>query len=163
MASTESNGFHWNECTEGPLKIRKNTGKVMFCFWDIEFFIFWNIQPTFKILTSWWVLTHELKYIFEYIFAITNQLVMKIGQLVDLVMGNIFRKYFAWFGELGSKSRPFLIYHNQKPINMSLRFLNFLQLCNEAIKNRKHDLLKINRLIALQLLLFNQNHEKAWN
>ena len=30
-------------------------------------------------------------------------------ELIDGTMGNIFRKYFEWFGGLGLKSGPFLI------------------------------------------------------
>ena len=37
----------------------------------------------------------RVKVNFEYIFSISNHLVMKIGQLIDLVKGNIFRKDFA--------------------------------------------------------------------
>ena len=35
---------------------------------------------------------------------------MKIGLLIDLDVDNIFRKYLALLGGLGSKMRPFLIY-----------------------------------------------------
>ena len=37
---------------------------------------------------------------------IVNQLKGKLGLLIDIIMGNIFRKYFAWFWDLGSKLRP---------------------------------------------------------
>ena len=33
---------------------------------------------------------------------------MKLAQLIDINMNNIFRKYFAWFGKLYPKSGPFI-------------------------------------------------------
>ena len=35
---------------------------------------------------------------------------MKRRQIIDIAMGNIFRKYFKLFGGLGHSPRPFLIY-----------------------------------------------------
>ena len=35
------------------------------------------------------------------IFRILNCLVMKHGKRIDIVIDNIFRKYFTWFGGLG--------------------------------------------------------------
>ena len=35
---------------------------------------------------------------------IVNHLVMKLGQIIDIVMGNISRLYCLWFGGLGSWS-----------------------------------------------------------
>ena len=45
----------------------------------------------------------------QYIFCIRNRSVIKLGWLVYVVMGNIFRKYFGWLGGLGPSSRPFSI------------------------------------------------------
>ena len=39
-----------------------------------------------------------------------NHLGMKLGQLVDIVMRNIFREYFPLSGVLGPKARYFLSY-----------------------------------------------------
>ena len=62
-------------------------------------------------MTLWRVLAY--KYIFEYIFSVT-----KLAQVIDTVMSDVFQKDFAWFGGLGPKSKPFLIYQpttiNQK-------------------------------------------------
>ena len=74
---------------------------------------------------------------------------MKLGKLVtDIVMDNVFRKYFASFGGLGSKSGPFLVYQpttiNQKPFMICFWFFILLKVCSEAIKKIKN-LLKINR------------------
>ena len=45
---------------------------------------------------------------------------MKLNQLIEIVMGNIFTQTFAWFRGLGFKSRPFIFYQfaaiNQKPV-----------------------------------------------
>ena len=77
-----------------------------------------------------------------------SSLVMKLGQAINLVKSNIFRKDSTWFGELGPKSKPYLIYQStaisQKPFMMSLWFFNLLTGCNEAIKTSYHP--KINRL-----------------
>ena len=47
---------------------------------------------------------------FFYIFWIVSYLVMKLAELIDVVTGSIFKKYFAWFGGLGVTSGRFLIY-----------------------------------------------------
>ena len=52
-------------------------------------------------------------------FLIVNHFVMKLGQSIDLVMGNTFRKYFAWFGGSGTKSIHSSIYQ-PTPINQKL-------------------------------------------
>ena len=58
-------------------------------------------------------------------FSILNYLVLKFGQLLDIAMCEYFnKKSFSWFGELGSKSRLFLIYQptptNQRQIMMNM-------------------------------------------
>ena len=52
---------------------------------------------------------------------------MKLGQLVDIVMGNIFRKSWERMLGLGASSRPYSIYHpkNQFFNNQVLKFLVF--------------------------------------
>ena len=49
---------------------------------------------------------------------------IKLGQLIDTVMGNIFWKNLVWFGKLDSRSRTVLIYRPttiiRKPITMKL-------------------------------------------
>ena len=60
---------------------------------------------------------------------------MRLGQLIDKAILKSFRKYFAWFGGLGTKSRFFLIYQptalNQKPTMMSI----LLKVCTETVQN----------------------------
>ena len=62
---------------------------------------------------------------------------MKLGQLMDIAIGDIFRKYFAWFKGLGYKSRSFLIYQpiaiNPEAIMMNFWFLVLVKVCTEAI------------------------------
>ena len=71
---------------------------------------------------------------------------MNIGQLIDIVKVNIFRKYFALFEGLGSRSKCFLncqpTTNNKEPITMSLRFLSLLKDCTEEMNNMKHHLMK---------------------
>ena len=78
---------------------------------------------------------------------------MIFGQLLDIVTGNVVKKYFAWFRILRSKSRSSLLYQHtiitQKPIKVTLRFFTILKMCTESIKYSKYHLLKINRIILL--------------
>ena len=70
-------------------------------------------------VSTWWVFANKLRRLSD------------DGNLSseDIVMGIIFRKYFAGLGELGSKPTFFLIYQfnamNQKPIMMSYGFSLF--------------------------------------
>ena len=63
---------------------------------------------------------------FEKKLWIVNYAIMKLVQLKNVDMGNIFKKILVWFGRPDTKSRHFLIYQptamNQKPIMMSLWF-----------------------------------------
>ena len=43
-------------------------------------------------------------------FWIVNQLVIKCGQLIDIVMVNFCNENFEWLRDLGPRFRPFLIY-----------------------------------------------------
>lgn len=81
--------------------------KVMFCYWNIHFFIFPIISSVSKVAASWWVFKYEIEYIFEYMFCMTKCLDLKLGELIDIVMVNIFSKTFVWFKGLGPKFRSF--------------------------------------------------------
>ena len=65
---------------------------------------------------------------------------------IGIVMGYVFRKYFAWFEGLGCISRPFLIFPptriNKKQIIISFRFFTLFKECTSAIKNTEYHLLK---------------------
>ena len=69
---------------------------------------------------------------------------MEVGLLIDIVVGNIFRKNVSLIGGLGPKSRHFLIYQpiaiNLEPIMMTLWFFMLLKMCTEMTKNSKHQL-----------------------
>lgn len=104
-------------------------GTILFILWKshvplLRYPIFYNSNHfiNFKIITPRWLLTLEVEYNFD-IFWIIYHLVMKLAQLIDLVMGNIIRKKFARFLELGPKSRPFLI-HQPNTINHHLQSKN---------------------------------------
>ena len=52
----------------------------------------WLTIPWFiKSVTSRWVIVHEIRSIFEYIFWITNHEVAKLGQLIDISKYNNFQ------------------------------------------------------------------------
>ena len=89
-------------------------GKLMLCSRDIQCFVSLIIPSTVKFLTPWRVFAHERGYILQLIFCIVNHKLMKLGQLVDIAMGNIFRKWFEWLFGLGPYSRPFSIYQIEK-------------------------------------------------
>ena len=90
---------------------------------------------------------------------------------IGIVMGYVFRKYFAWFEGLGCISRPFLIFPptriNKKQIIISFRFFTLFKECTSAIKNTEYHLLKNTKKTAKTtttektdciMLLFYQNH-----
>ena len=91
---------------------------------------------------------------------------------IGIVMGYVFRKYFAWFEGLGCISRPFLIFPptriNKKPIIISFRFFTLFKECTSAIKNTEYHLLKKKKKKKTTttttektdciMLLFYQNH-----
>ena len=93
-------------------------GKANFHSRDIQFFIFQAILSTSKVLSSWTVLAQNVEYISEYIFWIMKHFVLKLGSLINIVMGIT----FAWFDRLYPKGRSFLIYKpstiDQKPVMM---------------------------------------------
>ena len=89
---------------------------------------------------------------------------------IGIVMGYVFRKYFAWFEGLGCISRPFLIFPptriNKKQIIISFRFFTLFKECTSAIKNTEYHLLKKKKKKTTTttektdciMLLFYQNH-----
>ena len=56
---------------------------------------------------------------------------MELGQLIDVIVGNVFRKYYGSFGGVGTKSIPVLVFQataiNQKITMMGSRFLTLLK------------------------------------
>ena len=58
--------------------------KIMFRSQDIQVFVFLTIPWFTKSVTSRWVLVHETRCIFEYIFWTTNHEATKLGQLIDI-------------------------------------------------------------------------------
>ena len=65
--------------------------KIMFRSQDIQVFVFLTIPWFTKLVTSRWVLVHEIRCIFEYIFWTTNYEVTKLGQLIDISNYNNFQ------------------------------------------------------------------------
>ena len=65
--------------------------KIMFHSQDIQVFVFLTIPWFTKSVTSRWVLAHEIRCIFEYIFRTTNHEVTKLGQLIDMSKYNNFQ------------------------------------------------------------------------
>ena len=64
-----------------------------------------------------------------------------MGQLIDIVMGNILVSHFAMF-----EARSFLLYQptaiDENPMRMNLRFFALLEVCMETIKSSRHHQLK---------------------
>ena len=83
--------------------------KVIFCNQHIQVFIILTIPWFTKSVTSLWVLVHETRCIFEYIFWTTTHLFTKLGQLIDVNKGNNFHESFEKLGRLGLSSRSFSI------------------------------------------------------
>ena len=85
--------------------------KVMFCCHDIQVFVFLAILWFSKSVTPRWVLLHDTRCIFEYMFWTTNHWVTKLGQLIDLSKGKKghFQESFEQFGRVGISSRSFSV------------------------------------------------------
>lgn len=67
-----------------------------------------------------------------------NHLNMKFGQLVDIAVGNVFRKHSAWFGGLGLNSNAlfnFSDYRNKSKINYDKH--DFLLFCRSTLRRSK--------------------------
>ena len=58
--------------------------KIMFPSQDIQVFVILTIPGFTKSVMSRWVLVHEIRCIFEYIFGTTDHEVTKPGQLIDI-------------------------------------------------------------------------------
>ena len=81
-------------------------GKVTFRSCVIRFLIFQTIPSISKVVTSWWLFAHEVENYFENISWIVNRLlVLKLSELIDIVMDNVIKECFAWFGGPDPKSR----------------------------------------------------------
>ena len=83
--------------------------KVMFHSQDIEVFVFLTTPWFNKSVTSWWVLAHETRCIFDYIFWTTTHQVIKLRQSKDISKGNNFLESLKQFGGLELDSRVSLI------------------------------------------------------
>ena len=99
---------------------------------------------TVKII---YFITREVEYIFGNISWILNHLVMELGQLTDIDIGNIFSEKFAWLGGMGPKSRPFLNIHgcsNHSNLEMKAecltKTLSYLNLNVSRTKNGRNKL-----------------------
>ena len=107
-------------------------------------FILWKCSP--------WCTIEDFFYFMErscsILEIITCYLFMKLAQLMNMVIGNIFRNNFAWFEGLEPKCRPFfnfLSYLNlSRRIMINLWFFILLKLCTKMIQNNHHHLLKTN-------------------
>ena len=73
------------------LRIFSFRRKIMFRSQDIQFFVFLAIPLFTESVTSRWILVHETRYIFEYIFWTTTHEITKLGQLIDIRKGNNFQ------------------------------------------------------------------------
>ena len=58
--------------------------KIMFHSQDIQVFVFLTSPWFTKSVTSRWVLVHETRYVFEYIFWTTTHEVTILRQLIDI-------------------------------------------------------------------------------
>ena len=121
--------------------------------------IFCIISSTTKVVTSRWAFPHMIEYIIEYIFQIGNHLVMKFGQIRNIIYGKCFRKYFARFAGLIPEPRPLLNYQQPNTIkNQCCWVCDFYALRQSNIVNIVY--LKLRDHITLP---FYQNHKRAWN
>ena len=96
-----------------PLKVtstKKRKLPKIVVYGAIQEFFYINEKSYSVIIIILSIRVGRKKYLWIF-FWIVNHIVIKTWLLfLDIVFGNIFRKYFALFGGLDSKSRPFLIY-----------------------------------------------------
>ena len=90
-------------------QIKNFQRKIMFCSQDIKVFVFLTIPWYKESVTSRWVLAHETRYIFKYVFWTTTHEVTKRSQLIDISKGNNFLETFEHFVRLALGSRFFSI------------------------------------------------------
>ena len=153
------------------------TSRSFSSFWGTIFFISWkshaplfDITPsiTFKkcdvilsISTQDRFFLHNILDIFQHIFWTVNRLVKKLGKLTDVVMGNVFPKYFSCFGGPVPKSGPFLIYYptTVKPKN-NHKFVVFETFEGVHWQRKSKN---ISKLAGRIIFPFHQNHKMAWN
>ena len=97
---------------------------------EIYFLYFKTIPSTLKVVNKgsvhFWIYTAQkmnfsikdfvsketlfkLHFLCSDVFWIVNYLIIKRGELINIAMRNVFRKYFAWFRGLGPKSGSFFI------------------------------------------------------
>ena len=77
--------------------------KIMFRSQGIQVFLFLTIPWFTKSVTSRWVLVHETRCIFEYIFWTKNDEATKLDQLIDISKDNNFQWSLERFGRLGAR------------------------------------------------------------
>ena len=82
----------------------------MFHSQDIPAFVFLTMPWFTKSVMPWWVLEHETKSIFEYVFWATTYKVTKLGRLIDISKNNNFLESFEQLGELWLGSKSFWIW-----------------------------------------------------
>lgn len=129
-------------------------GKAMFCSWDIQSYI---LNHSNKMSVSTQGRLHFWIYLYFWIYLLNrNHLDMKLDQIKDTAMGNNSKNNFAWFSWLGPIFKYFFIWQptavNQKTIMMSTFIFILLKVRNETMKNSKHCLLKITRLLYTAIL-----------
>ena len=133
-------------------------GNVIFRFWDINVFMFETVLTTWRVVVSWWELAHEVEHVLEYNFWISNNLDIKLRQLISIIMGNIFKKKSndleGWI--LGpslfqSINLPQFI---KKLIMTRLFFSTFLKVYTEMLSKCKHSK---STMACYIILLFYQN------
>ena len=81
----------------------------MFHSQDIEVFKFLTIPWFTKSVMSQWVLVHETRNLFEFIFWTTTHEVTKLGQSIHISSGNNSKESSEKFGGLAIGSRSFSI------------------------------------------------------
>ena len=78
-------------------------GKVIFRSQNIQVFVFLTIPRSTKSVTSWRVLAHETRCIFDYIFQTTAHKITKLGQLIDISKGNNCQQSFWAIWRTGAR------------------------------------------------------------
>ena len=135
------------------LRILVIHGKGIFSFFRYSPFYILNCSINFKSYDVVMRVTTQGRVCFWVYLLNRKSLVMKLDRLIDISMGNIYRKNFVLFAGLGLY-QPIRI--NQKSMMMSRGFLLHWRCALRRPKITKHHLLKINKSHIVSNLLKTQ-------
>ena len=124
---------------------------------------------TWKVVVSWWALAHEIEHVLEYTFWISNNLDMKLRQLIYIYIYIYIKCAWFWGLDPGSKSfpiyQPTTIYPKKKKKNYDeiIVFYFFESVHWDDQKMSKSKKKPKSTIAGYIMLLFYQSQKRVWN